>query len=157
MFRQYCNQKFEKVQPTCTNLVKQELQHQQSQFYRKHIVQIVFHIHVSCSESNASLLFAWKLQQIQRAQEHNLIEQVLTYKTLFLNIVTIISCAFSPAMKENLHAMLIKICISGGDALPLSPLLNEPPPPHCAHTHCLVSINIHQCQWVQLFPHGGIQ
>ena len=43
------------------------------------------------SEINASYLFPWKLQQIQRAQWLYLIEQILSYKTLFFNIVTTIS------------------------------------------------------------------
>ena len=37
-----------------------------------------------------------------------LIEQMLSYKMLFFNIATTISCAFSPAMNENLHAAHIK-------------------------------------------------
>ena len=46
-----------------------------------------------------------------------LIEQILSYKTLFFNTVTIISNAFSPAMNKSLHAILIKICTNGGASL----------------------------------------
>ena len=55
-----------------------------------------------------------------------MIEQILSYKTLLFNIVTTVSCAFSPAMKKNLPAMLIKIGTSGGDPLSLTPLLKAP-------------------------------
>ena len=50
--------------------------------------------YVGCSESNVSYLFPWKLQQLQRVQEHYLIDQILSYKALFFNMVTTISCAF---------------------------------------------------------------
>jgi len=43
-------------------------------------------------------------------------EQIFSYKTLFFNIVNTISYVFSPAM-------LVKICTSEGDPLPLLPLL----------------------------------
>jgi len=43
-----------------------------------------------------------------------LIEQTFSYKALFFNIVTTISYAFSPVMNKSLHAMLVKICASGG-------------------------------------------
>jgi len=47
----------------------------------------------------------------------------LSYKTLFFNIATTISSAFSPTMNKSLHAVLIKICTSRGD--PLSPQLKH--------------------------------
>ena len=75
----------------------------------------------NCSESNVFYLFLWKLQQIQWAQSHYLIEQILSYKTLFFNIVTI-SYAFPSAMNKSLHVALVKIYTSRGDPL-LSPLL----------------------------------
>ena len=49
-----------------------------------------FSIYVGHSESDASYLFPWKLQQIPEAQEHHFIEQILSYKTLFFNTVTTI-------------------------------------------------------------------
>jgi len=70
-------------------------------------------------------LFPWKLQQIQRAQEHYLIEQILSYKTLFSNTVTTISCAF--LLTRTRHS-------SWSD--PLSPLLKRTVPPTtllCSH------------------------
>ena len=48
---------------------------------------------------------------------HDLIEQILHYKTLFFNTVTTISYAFLPAMNKSLHAMLTKICTSEDDPL----------------------------------------
>ena len=39
--------------------------------------------YIGRSESSACYLFAWKLQQILRAQEHYLIEQMLSYITVF--------------------------------------------------------------------------
>ena len=49
-------------------------------------------------------------------------EQILNYKTLFSCIDTTIIYAFSLEMDKKLHAMLVKICTSGGELL-LSPLL----------------------------------
>ena len=87
--------------------------------------------YAACSEINASHLFPWKLQQTKRAQQRYLIKQILSYKTLFSNAVTIISYAFSSAMNRSLHAMFVTICTRGGDPLSLSPLLK------CT-THCTV-------------------
>jgi len=63
----------------------------------------------SLSESDTSYLLLWNLQQIQRAQYHYLIEEILSYKTLSFSIVTTISYAFLLAMKKSLHATLLKI------------------------------------------------
>jgi len=60
---------------------------------------------------------------MQRAPEHYLIEQSLSYKMLFFSIATTTSYAFLPAVNKSLHAVLIKVCTSGGDPLMLSPLL----------------------------------
>jgi hypothetical protein len=46
-----------------------------------------------------------------------LIEQILSYKTLFFNIVTTISYALLPVMNKSLRATLVKICTSGGGPL----------------------------------------
>jgi len=46
-----------------------------------------------------------------------LIEQILSHKTLFFDIVTTIGYALSPAMNKSLHAALVKICTSGGGPL----------------------------------------
>jgi len=43
-----------------------------------------------------------------------LVEQILSYKTLFFNIVTIISCVFSPEMTKSLHATFINVCMEHG-------------------------------------------
>jgi len=56
-----------------------------------------------------------------------------------------INCTFSLAINKSFHVMLIQTCTSGGEQLSLSPLLKtHHPPPHCAHIHCLVCINIQQ-------------
>ena len=68
--------------------------------------------HLGHSESNTSDLFPWKLQQVPRAQHHCLIEQILSYKTVFVNTVTTISSAFLLVMNKNLHAMLAKVCMA---------------------------------------------
>lgn len=58
-------------------------------------VEIVWgHIYVGRSKRNASYFFPWKRQQIERAEEHYLIVQILIYKALFFNRVSTISYAF---------------------------------------------------------------
>mgnify|MGYP001852689430 CR=1 FL=1 len=52
-----------------------------------------------------------------------LIKNILSHRTLFLNIITTISYIFSPVMNKSLHATITKICTSGGDPLLLLPLL----------------------------------
>jgi len=42
---------------------------------------------------------------------------------LQITLITTISFAFSPAINKRLHAVLVKICTSGGDPLLLLPLL----------------------------------
>ena len=73
-----------------------------------------------------------------------MIEQILSYKTQFFNIVITIRYAFLSATNKSLHAALGKICTSRGEPLSLSPLLSHHPPLHCTHIHCLVSRNIQQ-------------
>jgi len=66
-------------------------------------------------------------------------------QTPFFSIVTTISYAFSPVMNKDLHAMLIKICTTGGDPLSLSSLMKQImhyPSPHCSHIHSWVSIKV---------------
>ena len=75
-----------------------------------------------------------------------MIEQILSYRTLFLNICAITSYAFLSALNKSLHAMLVKICTSRGDPLSLLPLLK------CTtmtsfglHKH---STSVNEYQWV---------
>jgi len=116
--------------------------------------------YIGHSKSNASYLFPWKLQQIQRAQYY-LIVQFLHYETLFFITDTIISYVFSPATNRSLRATLIVICTSGGDPLSPSPLLK------CT-TLCLTVLTstawspsvFSERPWMSLhaiFLHGGIQ
>jgi hypothetical protein len=48
-------------------------------------------------------------------------EQILSYKTLFFDIVTPIGYALWPAMNKSLYAARVKICSSGGGQLFHSP------------------------------------
>ena len=100
-------------------------------------------------------LFPWKLQEIHRVQQHYLIfdhyliQQILSYKTLFYKIVTVMNYAFLSAMNYSLHAVLIKICTRGGDTL--SPLLKNT-------THHLTVLTFtvgsretfSKCQWMSV-------
>ena len=77
-----------------------------------------------------------------------MLEQILSYKTQFCNIVTTISYAFSPVMNKSLHAVLVKV-FSRRDPLFHScynsiTAETHHPPPRCAHIHCLVSIHVQQ-------------
>jgi len=80
--------------------------------YMKMLLLICQLNYIVLFKSNVSYLFPWKLQQIQKAQQHAVIEQILSYKTLFFYIVTTISYAFLPAVK-SLCAAIVKICTSG--------------------------------------------
>ena len=75
------------------------------------------YLYTDHTESNTSYLSPWKLQQIQRAQQHCFREQILSYKTLFFSTATTISYAFSPAMNKGLHATLVKMCSSESNPL----------------------------------------
>jgi hypothetical protein len=55
--------------------------------------QSVFILYEGLSERNVSYLLPCKLQYIQRAQKHCLIEQILSYRTPFFDIVTTIGYA----------------------------------------------------------------
>ena len=109
-----------------------------------------------CSKSNASYLFSRKLQQ--RAQLHYFIEQILSYKTLFFNVIITLSYVFLPTMNKILYAVLVKICTSGDDLQSLSSVLK-------GTTHCLTVLTstvwspsvFNKCQWVPFFLNGGIQ
>jgi len=89
-------------------------------------------IYLVCSKSNASYLFPCKLPQIQRVQNHYLTVHILSYKTLFFNIVTI-SHIFLPAVNKSSkeYAVLIKICMAIWNMACLSccchPCWNAPP------------------------------
>ena len=74
--------------------------------------------HLDCSTSNASYLWPWKLQQIQRAQWHYVtIEQIPGYKALFFDIAITISYALFSVMNKSLHVTFVKTYTSGGDPL----------------------------------------
>ena len=112
---------------------------------------------VGNSRSNASYLFAWKLQQIQKAWKHCLIEQILSYKTLFFNILRATSYHFCRwwtvcCTCKSLYQWMWPAVAPGE---------THHPQPHGAHVHCWVfistqqvSVNVSGCHF---FLRGGIQ
>ena len=70
-------------------------------------------------------------------KEYSLIEKILSYKTLFFNIVTTFCYAFLPACHsyKNPHQQKCPTVTTAE---------MHHPPPHCAHIHWLVSINVQQ-------------
>ena len=86
-----------------------------------------------------------------------MIEQILSYKTLFFNIVTIISYTFSTEINKSLHAVLIKICptvtvTTAETHTPTTSLLSHP----LFGLHKCSAL-ADECQWVPFFLHGGIK
>jgi len=87
---------------------------------------------------------------------------MLSYKTLFCNIITTISYAFLLAMSKSLHSVLVTVCTSGGDPLLQLLLLKSTTLPHYGvYNHYLLFINVLQvlmnvnnCLFFLL--HGGI-
>lgn len=69
-------------------------------------------------------------------------EYIFSYKTLFFNILFIISYAFSPAVNKSLHAALVHICTSRGDHCYYHHCWEAPPTTSVCCVRCLVSINI---------------
>ena len=68
-------------------------------------------IYVGRSKRNVSYFFPWKCQQVERAEEHYLIVQILIYKALFFNRVSTISYAFLPVMNIIQGVLAIQISI----------------------------------------------
>ena len=101
-------------------------------------------------------LFPWKLQQIQRAQERYLIEQILSYKMLFFNIVTTISYAFLLEMnKSHSHKNLCGHLEHGLSSTLLSHCWNALST-NSLYSHPLFGLHKHsastnECQWMQFF------
>jgi len=112
--------------------------------------------YIGCLKSNASYLFPWKLQQIQRAQKHYLIEQILSYETLFFNTVNTISHEQEPACCTCRNLLQRK----WPPAIVTTAEIHDPSP-HCAHIHWLIFINAHQLSMdingCHFLSHGGIQ
>jgi len=126
---------------------------------------VCVYIHKWVARSNASYLFPSKLQQIKRAQKNYLIKQILSYKTLFFNVVITISqykqmnwwrcssfCGMT-ALHGCLNTAYLSCCYC-----------------HCWNTSATISLcshplfglqkcsaSIDKCQWVHFFWHGGIQ
>jgi len=55
--------------------------------------------------------------------KHYLVEQILSYKTLFFNTAQLKVMTFLPMMRKSLCTALINIYTSRGDLLSLHPLL----------------------------------
>jgi len=88
-------------------------------------------------------------------------EQILSYKSVFLNTVTTINYAFLPAMNKNLHAALVKVCTVSWMWLVFHVVATTAethhPPPHCAPLSPQM-FSKHQCMSVgAIFLHEGIQ
>jgi len=109
-------------------------------------------IYVDCSESNNSYSFPRKLQQIQRAQQHYTIEQILSYRHYFLTIFWAVPTQKSRWQLELLLLFWIEkfmrtlICIQNFDmklfiiAVPLDHREDEK---RCTHTKLWVTSNSH--------------
>lgn len=66
--------------------------------------------YVDCPESNASYLFFFFMGVTTdtKSTTMHLVEQIVSYITLFCNRVTTISHVFSPVMNKSLYAVLVK-------------------------------------------------
>lgn len=113
---------------------------------------------------NASYLFPEKLQQMQRAQWHHLIEKTLSYKIYFSTESPSLAMYFSflSAVNKSLHVVLVAVCISGDDHCHCHHCWNAPPTHPSLCSHSLLSLHkcsacISECQWVQYFLHRGFQ
>jgi len=112
-----------------------------------------------CCESNASCLFPWKQQQIQKA-----IWLILSYKTQFFNTATTISI-FATNEQElvcHAHKNLNGHLESGLSFTLLSPLLKHTTHHLTVLTSSVLSPEIFsKYQWMSIavifFPHGGVQ
>jgi len=105
-------------------------------------------IYVYRSESNALNLFPRKPWQIQRAQKNWMKEKILSYKTLFFNVVTTISYVYElePVYRTRNHLQQwtwhtlsqIYDSIVARKIWPMQSIICR------AHIHYLVSVNILQ-------------
>jgi len=78
-----------------------------------------------------------------------MIEQILSYKTLFFNIIATISCAFSPVMSEKLYAILVKNNNKNENLYQqwwpaVATAETSYSLPQCANILCYVTMNIQQ-------------
>ena len=101
-------------------------------------------IYIGHSKSNVPYWLPWKLQQRHRIQWHYLVEHVLRYKRVSFNLVTTISHELSPAMNKSLPACKNLHEQRSSTVSLITAETHHPLPPHCAHIHCLVSINVQQ-------------
>ena len=97
------------------------------------------------------ILLQLALKMVPRSQA------VIPLETSSCSQLTTLSSAFPPVMRKGLHAVFVTICTSRADLLLLLPL---PTASLCSHPllgllQC--SVCVHECQWVTLYPHGGVQ
>ena len=117
-------------------------------------------IYLDDSESNASCLSPQKLQKIQRAQHHYLIEHILNYKTLFLSIFVTISYAFSPATNKSLHARVLEIYTSRCPTVAVATAETTTHPLTALTSTVWFPKTFSKSQWKSIgaiISHGGIQ
>ena len=101
---------------------------------------------IDCSESSASDLFPWKLQQIQRAQWQYLIGQILRNKIPFLNPVTTTS-VFTSNKQEPACQAHYNLCQWRWTTVTITTAETPQPPAHCARIHRLsASVSLCQCK-----------
>ena len=110
--------------------------------------------YVGHSESNAAYLFPWKLKKDTKRTITLFHKSKFSATKCYFSTVTITSYAFLLVMNASLHAVLIKIWMSIWNVASLScrchHCWNTPFTSHCAHIHCLVSINVHKCWWISV-------
>ena len=105
--------------------------------------QLMLGKYIGHFESNASYLFPWTLQQVQRAQQHYLVEQILSYEALiFQHSHYHQLCIFTSHVQEPSCNTCKILCQQRQSAVTTGEthlLL-----PHCSHIHSLVSMNVQQ-------------
>jgi len=114
------------------------------------------------------LLQKWCLQFIYMEttiDTKNTVILILSCRTLFFAIVISISYRFSPTMNKDLHnvlttiymAMLNMACLSHHCHCWWNALLSASLCLHPLFGLHKISATTDKCQWVEFFPHGGIQ
>ena len=110
------------------------------------------------SQSSASCLFPWKLQQITKSAV-TLFEKENFQLQNSQNRFTTISKAFLPEINRSFPATLVKTCMAICKWLVFNIIVTTAEmemdaPPHCAHVYCSISTNIQQMS-MNLTPMSG--
>lgn len=113
-------------------------------FWKLHKLHVIFiHVHWNMWDVLKAMPPSFSMETTTK-YKNTVLEKILSYRTLFFNLVITISYVFLSVKNKSLHTTLVKTCTSGGDLLLPFPQLKHHPPHHCAHIHCLVSITIWQ-------------